>query len=61
MNHDNPQQPTETPFQGALYLTPYTPPAVIYDGAITTRAGSPPGSGNGDGANGVDPADLFSE
>ena len=37
----------------------YAPPAVIYDGAITTRAGSPLGGGNGDGSDGVDPADLF--
>jgi len=39
----------------------YTPPAVIYDGAITTRAGSPLGGGDGNGADGVDPADLFGE
>lgn len=36
---------------------PYTAPAVIYSGQITTRAGSPVGEGGGTGA--VDPADLF--
>ena len=36
-------------------------PAIIYDGSITTRAGSPLGGGDGNGANGVDPADLFGE
>ena len=38
---------------------PYTPPAIIYDGVISTRAGSPLGGGDGNGADGVDPADLF--
>ena len=59
MNQDNLQQPSATHLEGALHLKPYTPPAIIYDGAITTRAGSPLGGGNGDGADGVDPADLF--
>ncbi len=36
---------------------PYTAPAVIYSGQITTRAGSPVGEGGGPEA--VDPADLF--
>ncbi len=34
----------------------YEVPAVIYEGTITTRAGSPVGGG---GEEGVDPADLF--
>ena len=36
---------------------PYESPAIIYEGEITTRAGSPPGPGFED--PGVDPADLF--
>lgn len=36
----------------------YEAPAVIYDGLISTRAGSPAGDPN-NGASGVDPADLF--
>ncbi len=43
--------------------TKYEQPAIIYDGSITTRAGSPLGNGDGSGSNngadGVDPADLF--
>ena len=35
----------------------YEAPAVIYDGLISTRAGSPIPAGNN--ADGVDPADLF--
>lgn len=35
----------------------YEVPAIIYEGTITTRAGSPLGGGDGDA--GVDPADLF--
>jgi hypothetical protein len=34
----------------------YEAPAIIYEGVITTRAGSPVFSPEGDG---VDPADLF--
>lgn len=34
----------------------YEAPLVIYEGTITTRAGSPLGGG---GDKGVDPADLF--
>lgn len=37
----------------------YEAPAVIYDGVISTRAGSPVGSPNGAGSDGVDPANLF--
>lgn len=33
----------------------YEAPAIIYEGTITTRAGTPTGSGD----SGVDPADLF--
>lgn len=36
----------------------YEAPAIIYDGVISTRAGSPIGTGI-DGTDGVDPADLF--
>ena len=39
---------------------PYEAPAIIYNGVITTRAGSPTG-GDGDGADGIDPADLFGD
>ena len=35
----------------------YEAPAVIYEGMITTRAGTP--TGNPDGDRAVDPADLF--
>lgn len=34
---------------------PYEAPTIIYEGQITTRAGTPEGSNQG----GVDPADLF--
>ena len=37
---------------------PYKRPAVIYDGVINTRAGTPIGR-PGDPAPGVDPDDLF--
>lgn len=33
---------------------PYEPPAIVYEGQLTTRAGSRPG-----GKELVDPADLF--
>jgi hypothetical protein len=39
----------------------YTSPAVIYDGTITTRAGSPLGGGDGNGVDGIDPVDLFGD
>lgn len=35
----------------------YEVPAIIYEGTITTRAGSP--EGGGDGESSIDPADLF--
>ena len=37
----------------------YEAPAIIYDGVIRTRAGSPAGFQRGTGQRGVDPADLF--
>ena len=38
----------------------YEQPAVIYDGTISTRAGSPLSGGtDSNGATGVDPANLF--
>jgi len=37
----------------------YEAPAIIYDGVISTRAGSPTGGGSENNADGVDPADLF--
>ncbi len=36
----------------------YESPAVVYEGKISTRAGSPLGPS---GSDGVDPADLFGE
>jgi hypothetical protein len=39
---------------------PYAPPAIIYNGTISTRAGSPIGGSNDPEAGAVDPADLFS-
>jgi hypothetical protein len=38
--------------------TPYEPPAIIYKGKISTRAGSPVFAPDGD-TTVVDPADLF--
>lgn len=42
---------------------PYEPPAIIYSGLITTRAGSPMGIIYDDplGVDGIDPADLFGD
>jgi len=37
----------------------YEQPAVIYEGLISTRAGSPLGGTDNNGADGVDPAALF--
>jgi len=37
----------------------YETPAIIYDGMISTRAGSPLGGEPSNNADGVDPADLF--
>ena len=38
---------------------PYQVPVVIYQGTITTRAGSPVGITSDPDKSGVDPADLF--
>ena len=38
---------------------PYEPPAIVYEGIITTRAGSPATLGDDGKESGVDPADLF--
>ena len=38
---------------------PYGPPAIIYSGQISTRAGSPIGSPSD--SEGIDPADLFGD
>ncbi len=56
---EGPKQPNEGK-QSSLddtTNTPYEAPAVIYEGLITTRAGTPTGSTGSD--NAVDPADLF--
>jgi len=37
--------------------TIYETPAIVYEGLISTRAGSP--LGNPAGSDGIDPADLF--
>lgn len=39
---------------------PYAPPAIIYNGRISTRAGSPLGGSSDPEAGAADPADLFS-
>ncbi len=39
---------------------PYVAPAVVYEGTISTRAGSPFNSPEKDGG-GLDPADLFGD
>ena len=38
---------------------PYEPPAIIYEGIITTRAGSPASLLEESKEGGIDPADLF--
>ena len=38
---------------------PYTPPATIYEGIISTRAGTPFGLAGEGAEQAVDPADLF--
>jgi hypothetical protein len=42
------------------YRTPYEPPAIIYKGKISTRAGSPLAAPDGD-TTVIDPADLFGD
>ncbi len=49
----------QNPKQDKKELRPYEPPQIIYEGEITTRAGSPLGSPGG--VDGIDPADLFGE
>ena len=44
--------------EGTQKKLAYQSPAIIYEGMITTRAGSPIGFG-GDGEDSVDPANLF--
>ena len=56
MIHKRVQQKEEKKQEGER---PYAPPAIIYTGQISTRAGSPLG-GDG-GPDPVDPMDLFSE
>jgi hypothetical protein len=38
---------------------PYEPPAIVHEGVVSTRTGSPPNLTGEDGEPGVDPADLF--
>jgi hypothetical protein len=45
------QQPIPQPEKAPIYETP----AIVYEGVITTRAGTP----EGDGSEAVDPAELF--
>lgn len=40
-------------------LKPYTPPAIIYEGQISSRAGSPVGPIAPTDGQDVDPIDLF--
>lgn len=39
--------------------TPYEMPRIVYEGKITTRAGTPTGGLAPEPAGGADPADLF--
>lgn len=39
--------------------TVYETPAIVYEGMISTRAGSP--LSNPSGSDGIDPADLFGD
>ena len=55
VNKDPQQQTVNLENQGV-----YEAPAIIYEGIITTRAGTPTGGGStGSEESGVDPADLF--
>jgi len=45
--------------QSSTKREPYEAPAIIYEGLITTRSGSPIGSPNNN-SDGVDPANIFS-
>ena len=38
---------------------PYEAPAIVYEGVISTRAGSPQNISPGASGDGVDPSDLF--
>lgn len=49
-SHNNPTKP----------LQPYTAPAIIHEGQISTRAGSPVGPIAPTESDKVDPIDLFS-
>ncbi|MCA9873231.1 MAG: hypothetical protein KC441_06240 [Anaerolineales bacterium] len=57
---ENSQQPSKglQSSPNKTNIKPYEAPAVIYEGLITTRAGTPTGSG-ASSDNAVDPADLF--
>ena len=55
-----PQQATRQQEEARGGKRPYAAPAIIYTTTITTRAGSPL-SIDRDGANGVDPMDLFDD
>lgn len=55
---DKERQNMETP---AEPRASYEPPAIIYEGTISTRAGTPVGQEPTSRDDGVDPADLFGE
>ena len=55
----NKNNDTQKETQQKKVLVAYKRPLIIYEGIISTRAGSPVGSVDNNGATGVDPADLF--
>ncbi|MCL4867650.1 MAG: hypothetical protein KJ063_01665 [Anaerolineae bacterium] len=50
----------DEPYQ-AQKVANYQPPAIIYEGTISTRAGSPIGPRPGGDDQAIDPVDLFGD
>lgn len=49
----------KSPPQPSSEREPYQPPAIIYEGKLSTRAGTPDFESNANSLPGIDPADIF--
>lgn len=56
---DKPDEPHRV--QKVAKVASYQPPAIIYEGTISTRAGSPIGPRPGGDDQAIDPVDLFGD